>query len=289
MLSIALVAEGIDTLQPSLSEVANALQIQLMRDAGPAWGTTATCTSFASRSDVPSNCALLLVVPDTQGDGGLHTAPAGEGFPPSAQVDYTTDGSWTISASHEAIEMLVDPSGARFQAGPHPTDPLTTVQFLVEACDPCQDPSFAYQVDDQHSVLLSDCCLPAFYGIGPMGAPFTFRRSVSAPLQIARGGYLSWLDNSKSWYQMSALSGPTTIGPIDPGDVLKQMEGANLRGTLDRLHGRHGLAAASTRSRTAAQKKYALIRAHEQGMRRDRDALFEARFPNFSRVKPSVR
>jgi hypothetical protein len=279
MLSIALVAEGIDHVRPSLSEVASALQIQLMRDAGPPWNATATCTAYASRSDVPSTYALLLVVPDTQGDGGFHTAPPGQNLPPSAQVDYTSDGTWTISASHEAIEMLIDPTGGRFQEGQHPTDPGKTVQFLVEACDPCQDPSFAYQVDAQHSVLVSDFCLPAFYGIKPKGSPFTHQKSVAAPLRVARGGYLSWLEGGKQWFQLSAVSGPTTIGPIDPHDVLRNTGDANLRGALDRMHGRHGPATASARSRAAAQRKYALIRAQEERSRKARDELFEERFP----------
>ena len=288
MLSIALVAEGIANVRPSLAEVASALQIQLMRDTGLPWSTIATCTAYSSRSDVPSTHAILLVVPDTRGDGEFHTAPPGEGLPPSVQVDYTSDGSWTISASHEAIEMLVDPTGGRFQAGSHPTEPAKTVRFLVEACDPCQDPRFAYQVDDQHGVLVSDFCLPAFYGIGPKGSPFTHQRSVSAPLRVARGGYLSWLDDSDHWFQLSAVAGPTTIGPIDPDDVLKQAEGTNLRGALDRMHGRHGFAAASKRSLAAAQNKYALMRSREQRARRARDALFDARFPMFATFKASV-
>jgi hypothetical protein len=53
-------------------------------------------------------------------------------------------------------------------------------------------------------------------------------------LRVARGGYLSWLEgDGKNWFQMSAVSGPTTIGPIDPDDVLGQAQGSNLRGTLD--------------------------------------------------------
>ncbi len=282
MLSIALVAEGIGNVTPPLPEVASALQIQLMRDAGPLWGTTGTCTAFASRADVPSSLALLLVVANSQGRGGFHTAPAALGLQPSAQVDYTHDGTWTISASHEAIEMLVDPSGRRFHSGPHPTNPATSVQFLIEACDPCQHPSFAYQVDDQHRVLVSDFCLPAFYGMGPMGSPFTFRKSVPAPLRVAHGGYLSWLAGDGHWYQMSAMAGPTTIGPIDPSDILKQAEDGNLRGALDRLHGLHGLAGASTRARSSAQKKYAVIRKQEERARRARDAAFEAEFPQFA-------
>ena len=285
MLSIALVAEGIANVRPPLSEVASALQIQLMRDAGPLWGTTGTCTPFATRAEVPSSLALLLVVTNSQGRGGFHTAPAAVGLQPSAQVDYTADGSWTISASHEAIEMLVDPSGRRFHSGPHPTDPAAKVQYLIEACDPCQHPSFAYQVDDQHGLLVSDFCLPAFYGLGPMGSPFTFRKSVTAPLRVAHGGYLSWLDRDGHWYQMSAMAGATTIGPIDPSDVLKQPEDGNLRGALDRLHGLHGLAGTSARTRSAAQKKYAVMRTQEERARRARDAAFEASFPQFAAPK----
>ncbi len=89
------------------SKVAAALQKQVTRDFSPIWGVTATVDAFAGLDDVPLGYWPILVGNEGQGGGGVHLD---EDNQPYALVDFTPD--WTITASHECLEMLADPFGS---------------------------------------------------------------------------------------------------------------------------------------------------------------------------------
>jgi len=235
MQPVALVPRDVDVPAAELALVSSAIQIQLLRDLGPSWGLQATCTAYPSLDDVPPGYVVVFVVADAKGQAGLHFRPEHPNEPPFALVTYRSDGAWSVAASHEVIEILVDPAGQRLIEGINPLEPSQRVSFLVEACDPCQDVSFGYQVDDNHPVLVSDFCLPSFYGQGTQLSPYTFGRNILSPLTVARGGYLSWRNSTAQWYQVRSLGGPSqVIGPLNEEDILESSEHANFRGALDR-------------------------------------------------------
>src|SRR5262245_15214122 len=95
----------------AVSKVAAALQKQATRDFGPIWGVTATVDAFASLSEVPLGYWPIIVGQEGQGGGGVHLDQDNQPF---ALVDFTSD--WTVTASHECLEMLADPSGNRLVA-----------------------------------------------------------------------------------------------------------------------------------------------------------------------------
>ena len=115
---VALVAddnvEG--ALSPSdLSRVASALQKQATRDFGPIWRVAATVDAFPRLEDVPLGYWPIIVGEEGQGGGGVHLDDNNQ---PYALVDLTPD--WTVTASHECLEMLADPFGNRLVAGDSP-------------------------------------------------------------------------------------------------------------------------------------------------------------------------
>src|SRR5207247_9143315 len=66
------------------------------------------------------------------------------------------------------------------------------VEYLVEACDPCQDGQFAYPID---GVLVSDFVTPHFYdAFETAGARYSSGGNVEGPRVILPGGYISWRD-----------------------------------------------------------------------------------------------
>ena len=74
---------------------------------------------------------------------------------------------WTIDASHETLEMLVDPSGNKLQSsqsieivGGKIKDGTDEFEYLVEACDPCEADKYAYPIQ---GVAVSDFITPHFY------------------------------------------------------------------------------------------------------------------------------
>src|SRR6202007_1210961 len=95
---------------------------------------------------------LCAVYVGEEVQGGAPGFPLTEHNQPFAVV--LAGDTWSLSASHEVLEMLVDPSGNRLTAANAVTiidnevqDSDGKVEFLVEICDPSEDASNAYLID----------------------------------------------------------------------------------------------------------------------------------------------
>jgi hypothetical protein len=108
--------------------------------------------------------------------------------------------SWSLTASHEMLEMLADPFGKRVIPGKSPKPDQGRVEFLVEVCDPCEGDAFAYTVND---ILVSDFITPHFYDPKQAdGVRYSFTGAIKEPRQILQDGYISWRDPvSNHWWQ----------------------------------------------------------------------------------------
>jgi hypothetical protein len=65
---------------------------------------------------------------------------------------------WSVTMSHEALELILDPEVNLLVAGPHPREKNRTVFFWYEACDAVQ--SDTYAID---GVKVSDFVLPLYF------------------------------------------------------------------------------------------------------------------------------
>jgi hypothetical protein len=238
---LALVSESKSTAMGDLMRVAAALQKQASRDLAPVWNISATVDAFERLEDVPIGYWPLIIRDDIGCDGpGIHLDGDRQPFAlisASASLD-----SWSLTASHEAIEMLVDPHGNRLIAGDSPQQGQGRVSFLVEVCDPLQATEFAYSCN---GILVSDFYTPRFFD--PVGAPgvrYSFTGAITEPRQVLKGGYLSWLDSVTShWWQKAWFSG----GAPEIRDVGKlDANTASLRGQIDRITGTHTAQAIAT-------------------------------------------
>src|SRR5947209_5558695 len=196
-----------------VTKVAAALQKQVTRDFSPIWGVTATVDAFASLDDVPLGYWPILVGSEGQGGGGVHLTHDNQ---PYALVDFTPD--WTVTASHECLEMLADPFGNRLVAGdsPDPGKP-GRVEFLVEVCDPCEVPSLGYTVN---GIRVSDFYTPRFFDPPQPGGMtrYDFMGHITAPRQVLRGGYLSWRQGDGVWAQELFFGATPTFKAIGKFD-----------------------------------------------------------------------
>jgi hypothetical protein len=184
---VALVSQSNQTDPADVSHVAAALSKQAARDVAPLWTLTATVDAFPSLRNVPVGYWPVIVVDQVQGAAGYHTDNHGR---PYALVEYSA--SWSLTASHETVEMLVDPFGRRTAAGRSPKRGQGQVEFLVEACDPCESQDYAYTID---GVLVSDFITPRFYDPRKTsGAQYSFTGAIKSPRVINAGGYISWWD-----------------------------------------------------------------------------------------------
>src|SRR5215467_6393763 len=111
---VALVADTTQVNSSQLGRVAAALQKQAIRDFRHIWDITATLDAFERLEDVPIGYWPIIVRDDIDvaGAAGVHLDKDGQPF---ALVQYSD--SWSLTASHEMLEMLADPLGNRLIAG----------------------------------------------------------------------------------------------------------------------------------------------------------------------------
>jgi hypothetical protein len=194
-----------------------ALKVQLSRDFDPVWGVFADVDFFAADA-VPAKTWLLGVFDNSDQAGalGYHdlTAdgmPFGKAFAKTDQ-DYKT--SWSVTLSHELLEMLVDPDVNLTASAPLDR----TLRFYAyEVCDACEADKYGYLID---GVLVSDFVYPAWfeYFRKPKSTQFDYRKKITAPFQLLPGGYIGTLDLDAGigWSQVTAdaIPGTTSRGHV---------------------------------------------------------------------------
>ena len=159
-----------------VQQALRAINRQIAEDFAPYWGMSATLKleghaglaipstphlDGQSLVDMRGEAVIYLWHPiDTRGALGYHSRnflgiPYGFVFP---QVSRSLHESWTISLSHETLEMIADPDVNLLVMGPHPANPDLTVFHWYEMCDAVQ--AEAYHID---GVPVSNFVLPLYY------------------------------------------------------------------------------------------------------------------------------
>jgi hypothetical protein len=195
-INLALVSE-VEGHDPSdVARVAAALSRQATRDFAPIWNMEgASVDPFPTLEDVPVGYWPLIVQPDVQDAAGVHLDKDGQPF---ALIEMSD--SWSLTASHEALEMLADPWGNRLIPGRSIKPGQGRVTYLVEVCDPSEAAEFGYTVND---ILVSDFYTPRFFDpAATAGTRYSLTGAIKKPRTILRGGYISWQDPvSDHWWQ----------------------------------------------------------------------------------------
>jgi hypothetical protein len=210
-------------INPELVQAAAAaLNVQVTRDLPQFWPVQATVQYLPHARKIPSGVwPVQLVASLPPGEGGFHLTKHNQ---PYAKVIATPDDdSWTIDASHETIEMLVDPSGNRMQSsiaieisGDGVVDGTGEFNYLVEACDPCEANGFGYSIQ---GLVVSDFLTPHYYDpVVTPGTRYSFKGSLTAPRQMLRGGYISYVDEATDeWMQILWVNpGPPVYNKLGP-------------------------------------------------------------------------
>jgi hypothetical protein len=185
----------------------------------------------------------------------VRTLPAGEGGgvhldkhnQPYAKVLASADDAWTIDASHETLEMLVDPFGNKMQTsrsieivGNQVQDGPGEFNYLVEACDVPEANNFGYTIQ---GVLVSDFITPRYYDpIVTAGTRYSFASNVERPRQMLPGGYISFVNLEKDeWQQILWLDPPPAppqlrdLGPASGRSLREWIDGLMAEEKLQKL------------------------------------------------------
>ena len=186
-------------------------QVQIDRDFGPIWNTFADIKMAKTDEDITKYAwqVLLLDNTDQANDLGYHDENGSNGEPRAKVFVQTTLDyglQWTVTASHEILEMLVDPKITN-------TVIYGQFQYALEVCDPCEDDKFAYEIA---GLNMSAFVTPQWFA-QKSGTQFSFPQinEIKMPFDLAPGGFISrrkWNWNSahsESWEQYMA----DEIGP----------------------------------------------------------------------------
>jgi hypothetical protein len=111
---ISVINESTVLTDADVIPVVSALQQQVTNDFRPAWGLDAELTMIPQGQQAPAGTWWLVILDDSDQAGalGYHDLtpdglPIGKVF---AASDLKFGTSWSVTASHELLEMLADPN-----------------------------------------------------------------------------------------------------------------------------------------------------------------------------------
>lgn len=192
-----------------------AQQTQITRDFAPIWHIDATCVFVPPGQAAPPG-AWVVHLRDHSPDPGALGFHDDQGNPVAYcfVADDLKDGlSWSVTNSHETLEMLVDPTINRTR---NRTLNGLTWEYAVECCDAPEDDQYGYWItgSDGRSHLMSAFVTPDWFSENGK-APFAFptRTPIHAPFALLQGGYIGRREiapQSTDWTQLTAQRGSRT-------------------------------------------------------------------------------
>jgi len=173
-----------------------AMQKYVDQHVAPVWGTPATLAK--TKGFVKGAWAMVFLDDADVANALAYHELTPDGLPISKVFVRTTlqnGDKVSVSASHELVEMLVDPAINLMTTGPDPK-----VMYAYESADPVEALEFPV-----NGIPMSDFVHPAYFEeFRPAGsAMFDHLNKVKRPFQILAGGYQIIFKNGK-WSQIAA-------------------------------------------------------------------------------------
>lgn len=166
----------------TLDKLIACMQTYVNLNVAPVWGTPA---KLVKTIDMMANAWAMVFLDDADAPGALaYHDLTPDGLPLSKVFVKTTIANGdlvSVSATHELVEMLVDPAINLMSTGP---DPKT--MYAYESADPCEDVTYLVQ-----GIPVSDFVYPSYFeGFRkPNSVVFDHERKITRPFQILPGGY----------------------------------------------------------------------------------------------------
>lgn len=190
-----------------------ALQKQVTNDFLPPWGVNAELRFVPTGKQPDPGTWWLTLLDDSDQAGALgyhdltsEGQPIGKVF---AGTDLKFGSSWSVTASHELLEMLGDPN-INLTVLVQGDDQTAGTLYAYEVCDACEDDKLGYEID---KVLVSDFVYPSWFESfrEPNSTQFDKQKKISKPLQLLGGGYIGVFNISggNGWTQVTAQGIPT--------------------------------------------------------------------------------
>jgi hypothetical protein len=211
---ISVINESSVLTDADVTPVVVALQQQVTNDFRPFWGTDAELKMIPQGTQAPAGTWWLVILDDSDQAGALgyhdltpEGLPMGKVF---AASDLKAGTSWSVTASHELLEMLADPN-INLTVFTQNAETAGTL-YAYEVCDACEDDSFGYKMGN---VLVSDFVYPAWFeSFREQGSTqFDRMNQIQNPLQLLSGGYIGVFSvtDGSGWQQKTAEKHPLNL------------------------------------------------------------------------------
>jgi len=211
---ISVINESTVLTDAEVTPVVIALQQQVTNDFRPIWGTDAVLKMVPQGTQPPAGTWWLVILDDSDQAGALgyhdltpDALPIGKIF---AASDLKAGTSWSVTASHELLEMLADPN-INLTVLVQNANTSGTL-YAYEVCDACEEDSFGYQINN---VMVSNFVYPAWFeSFRPEGSTqFDRMNRIQKPLQLLAGGYIGVFNitDGSGWQQQTAEKNPTNL------------------------------------------------------------------------------
>ena len=194
--TIACFNQATTPLGVDLDALIAAMQGYINNNVVPVWGTPA---NLIKTNDFQPGAWAMVFLDDADQAGALaYHDLTPDGLPQAKVFVRTTlanNDLVSVSASHELVEMLVDPATNMATTGP---DRTTTTIYAYESADPVEALSFPV-----NGIAMSDFVYPSYFEDfrQPGSVQFDQMNQVNQPFQILSGGYQIIFQNGQ-WSQV---------------------------------------------------------------------------------------
>ena len=177
-----------------LDKLIAAMQQYVDQYVAPVWGTPA---NLIKSTDFVKSAWAVVFLDNADAPGALaYHDLTPDGLPQAKVFVKTTlenNDLVSVSASHELVEMLVDPAINMMTTGPDPK-----LMYAYESADPVEQLTFPVS-----GIEMSDFVHPAYFETfrKPGSAQFDHLNQVTQPFQVLSGGYQIIFKNGK-WSQV---------------------------------------------------------------------------------------
>lgn len=205
-INVAVLNQSTEASDKTIKSLTSALQKQVTQHFAPVWGIDATL-KFVPKSATPNPEHWQLIFLDTAdqaGALGYHETTA-TGLPLGKVFIRTTEldgGAWSVTASHELLELLVDPYAnlTVFRQSNNTAGRL----YAYEVADAVEADADGYAIG---SFQMSNFVFPSWFEDGLTGVTqFDYQKQLTGPFQLRKGGYIGIFDipNKTGWQQLLA-------------------------------------------------------------------------------------
>ena len=212
--SISVINFFTDLTDQEVQKAIRAVNRQVVEDFAPIWGSAYILRLHAANFDPADSASLaeeavrgeavIYLVDEATVSGalGFHDLNASE---MSVGFVFFDANEWTVTLSHETLELIIDPTTNILVPGPDPRDPTNLALHAYEVCDAVERTS--YQIDH---TFVSNFLTPSYFAEGDaLGTRNDFLGVGVPSFGVTRNSHIAFFD-------LSIADWVTVLGEMKP-------------------------------------------------------------------------